>query len=127
MPNSVVLTNHQDRRERQPDKNPVWEYVFTFQIITGGGNAEQTIECPVNGILQEATIEVGAAAGITGTIDVDFDDNRDVEFSANAALAESSTTFLSFTKPVDTFNIRADSSDDPTSGVWDIVVTCRGI
>lgn len=127
MPNSVVQTSHEDRRERQPHKHPAWEYVYTFEIITGGGNAEQTVECPVNGILLEAVIEVGAAAGISGTVDVDFDDNRDVEFSANATLAEGSTTKLAFNKPVNTFNIRADTSDDPTSGTWDIVVTVRGL
>lgn len=127
MANSAVLTSFLDRRSRQPNTMPVWEYVYTFTIDTGGGSAEQTVTVPVNGIFQEAVIEVGAAAGITGTVNVDLDDNRDNEFSGNAALAEGSLTTLAFSKPVDTFKVRADPSDDPTSGTWDIIVTCRGI
>ncbi len=129
MANAVVLTSHQDRRSRQPNFSPVWEYVYTFTFEADGGVTEQTVEVPVNGILQEATIEAGTIGGESGTVAVDFDDSRDAEFSANAGLIEGSDTFLSFSKPVATFNIRVTPTVDPANGQadHDVVVTVRGI
>lgn len=128
MANSAVLTSHQNRRALQPNTHPAWKYVYTFSIEAGGGHAEQTVTVPVNGILQEAVIEVGTTAQGSETVNVDFDDDRDVEFSTNSTLAESSETKLAFSKPVDTFKIRVDPVDDPDSGDdWVIVVTVRGL
>ncbi len=85
---------------------------------------------PINGTLREMVIEVGAAAGITGTVNVDFDDSQGVEFDTNATLGEATETIVTMNsgngKVVNSFTIRVDPSDDPTSGDWDIVVTCRG-
>jgi hypothetical protein len=87
-------------------------------------------EVLVNGMLREMVIEVGAASGITGTVNVDFDDNRGVEFDTNGTLGEGSETIVTpnsgVGKPVSNLTIRVDPSDDPTSGDWVIVVTCRG-
>ncbi len=114
-------------RNTEPHVKPVWKRTTTFTIETGGGHAEISETIAVNGILKEVVIEVGAAAGISGTVDVDLDDSDGVEFSTNATLAEGSETILSFDKPVTDFIIRADASDDPTSGDWTITVTTRGI
>lgn len=129
MANSVSLTGFVEGRNEEPFSKPVWEQEVIFVVEAGGGHAEQTYTVLVNGILQEAVIEVGAAGGITGTVNVDFDDNNGVEFSANASLGEGSETILSFSKPVNNFIIRADASDDPTTGQadWLIKITCRGI
>ena len=127
MANSAVLTSSVERRRKEPLIKPTWERVVTFTIETGGGSAEISHTVLVNGILREAVIEVGSAAGISGTVDVDFDDNRGVEFDNNATLAEASETILTFTKPVSDFIIRLDPSAAPTSGDWLIVVTTRGI
>jgi len=128
MANAAVLTSLVESRNTEPNVKPIWEQVVTFTIETGGGHAELSHTVPVNGTLREMVIEVGAAAGITGTVDVDFDDNRGVEFDTNATLAEGSETIVtpSGGKVVDGFIIRVDASAAPTSGNWDIVVTCRG-
>ncbi len=109
--------------------DPVWKRKITFSIEAGGGHDELTHSVKINGILQEAVIEVGTTTQGSETVNVDFDDDEGVEFSANASLAESSETILAFSKPIaGTFDIRVDPGDDPDSGSdWEIVVTCRGI
>lgn len=109
--------------------DPVWKRQATFTIEAGQGHAEITYSVDINGILQEAVIEVGTTTQGSETVNVDFDDDEGVEFSANASLAESSNTILAFSKPVaGSFDIRVDPGDDPDSGSdWEIVVTCRGI
>ncbi len=109
------------------EKNPVWKQVTTFIVEAGGGHAEISKTIQINGILLDATIEVGSAAGISGTANVDFDDSSGVEFSANATLAEGSETVLAFFKAVTDFAIRVDVSAAPTSSTWTITVTTRGI
>lgn len=130
MANSSVLTSAVERRNKEPNVAPVWERKVTFTIDTGGGSTELSHTVIVNGTLKQMVIEVGAAAGITGTVNVDFDDNNGVEFDANATLGEASETIVTPNSgngvPVDNFIIRADPSDDPTSGIWEITVTCRG-
>ncbi len=108
---------------------PVWKRKVTFTIEAGGGHAELTQTVNINGLFQEAVIEVGTTTQGSETVNVDFDDDEGVEFSANASLAESSETILAFSKPVaGSFDIRVDPGDDPDSGDdWLIVVTCRGI
>lgn len=130
MANSSTVTSFVDRRNQEPNVKPIWEQVITFTIEADGGHAELSHTVKVNGTLREMVIEVGAAGGITGTVNVDFDDNRGVEFDTNASLAELSETIVtpSGGKVVDDFIIRVDPSDDPTTGSadWTIVVTCRG-
>jgi len=130
MANSSTLTSSVDLRNAEPYIKPVWEQVITFLIEAGGGATEIKHTVYVNGILREMVIEVGTAGGITGTVNVDFDDNRGVEFDTNASLAEGSETIVtpSGGKFVNDFIIRLDPSDDPTAGNddWEIVVTCRG-
>ena len=128
MANSVSKTGESDRRNTEPLIKPAWEQEITFVVEAGGGDAEQAYTVLVNGILLEAVIEVGTTTQGSETVNVDFDDNNDVEFSANASLAESSKTILSFFKSVDNFIIRVDTGDDPDSGDdWEIKITCRGI
>lgn len=129
MANSSALTSSVHRREIEPNIKPVWEQVITFTIEAGGGASELSYTAKVNGLLLEAVIEVGAVADISGTANVDFDDNRGVEFAANASLAEGSETILSFFKPINDMIIRVDPSDDPDTGKddWEIVITLRGI
>lgn len=123
MANSVKLTSPPLAGD------PVWKRKVTFLIEAGQGHDELTYSVQINGILQEAVIEVGTTSQGSETVNVDFDDDEGVEFSANASLAESSETILAFSKPVaGTFDIRVDPGDDPDSGDdWEIVVTCRGI
>lgn len=127
MANGSVLTSLLERRNLEPHTKQVWERKVAFTIETGGGSDELSHEVIVNGTLKDIVIEVGAAAGITGTVNVDFDDNNGVEFDNNDTLAESSETVVAPNKVVDNFTIRANPSDDPTSGDWVIVVTCKGI
>jgi len=130
--NSSTLTSVSDRRVQEPDNKPTWEQVVTFTIEADGGVTEISHTVYVNGNLREMIIEVGAAGGISGTANVDFDDNRGIEFDTNATLAEGSETVvymnLGVGKVVDDFIIRLTPSDDPTTGSddWTIVVTCRG-
>lgn len=143
MTNSAVQTSLSDRRQndttnllenRQQRGNrfPVWEEVITFTIEADGGSAELTYTSEVNGLLTEMIIEVGTAAVITGTVSVDFDTTRDVEFDTNDGLGEGSETLVELNsgagKPLNGFKIRVDPSDDPTGAgeVWEIVVTCIG-
>ena len=130
MANSVVLTSSTDERNTESHIKKTWEQVYTFTVETGGLSVEMTQLVPINGNLREMVIEVVAAAGITGTVNVDLDDSRGVEFDTNATLAESSETIVEFNsgvgKAVNKFTIRVDPSDDPTSGDWEIVVTVRG-
>ncbi len=131
MANSSSVSS-KDSRNNEPYVKPVWEIVTTFIIEADGGATELSQNIDINGSLKEMTIEVGAATGITGTVNVDLDDNRGIEFDTNATLGEGSETSVSFNtgvgKVVDGFAIRLDPSDDPTSGQddWEIVVTCRG-
>ena len=130
--NSASLNSSVERRNKEPNVGKVWERVTLFLIEPGGGHAEISEEIIVNGILKEMIIEVGAASGITGTVNVDFDDNRGVEFDTNATLGEGSETIVSMAtgtgKPVVNFTIRLDASDDPVTNAddWQIFVTCRG-
>ena len=109
--------------------DPVWKRKVTFLIAVGGGSAEMTQTVNINGLLQDVVIEVGTTNQGSVTVNVDFDDDEGVEFSANASLAESSDTILSFSKPIaGSFDIRVDPGDDPDSGAdWIIVVSCRGL
>jgi hypothetical protein len=126
MANSAIQSSF-DRRNSEPNTKKVWEQTVTFTIETGGGHVEIPVTIPTNGMLRESVIEVGAAAGITGTVDVDFDDSNGVEFDTNATLAEGSETIVTYTdKAVNGFIIRVDPSAAPTSGDWIITVTCRG-
>ncbi len=131
MANSSAVTS-KDSRADEPYVRPIWEIIATFTIEAGGGVSEISQAIAINGSLKEMTIEVGAAGGITGTVNVDLDDNRDIEFDTNAALGELTDTIVSFNtgvgKVVDGFTIRLTPSDDPTTGNddWEIVVTCRG-
>ena len=132
MANSVSVTSSLDRRNLEPNIKKVWEYEVTFVIEADGGHAEISHTLPVNGMLREMVIEVGAAGGITGTVNVDFDDSNGVEFDTNATLAEGSETIVTPNsgngKAINGLIIRLDASDDPTTGQddWEIVVTCRG-
>lgn len=126
MANSSELTSLVEDRNTEPNIKPIWERVVTFTVETGGGSDEMSHDVLVNGTLRDVVIEVGVAAGITGTVNVDLDDNRGVEFKANATLAEGSETIVAPNKVVNNFTIRVDPSDDPTSGDWVIVVTCKG-
>lgn len=127
MANSAATVPVEDRN-LEPITKPVWERVTTFTIEAGGGHAEISETIAVNGLLLEVVIEVGTTTQGSETVNVDLDDNRGVEFSANSSLAESSETVLSFFKPVDNFIVRVDAGDDPDSGNdWLIVVTTRGI
>ena len=113
---------------RHHTKNPVWETKTVFSIDAGDGSVELTEEVEINGTLKNIVIVVGAATGIVGTVDVDFDDADDNEFDANVALAEGSTTIPgSIDQPVNNFKIRVNPSDDPTSGTWTITVYAKGI
>lgn len=132
MANSVSVTSFLDNRNSEPNIKKVWEYEVTFVIEADGGHAEISHTLPVNGMLREMVIEVGAAGGITGTVNVDFDDSNGVEFDSNATLAELSETIVTMNsgagKAINGLIIRLDASDDPTSGQddWEILVTCRG-
>ena len=130
MANSVSVTAFTDNRNDEPHIKKVWEYEVTFIVEADGGATELSHTLPVNGMLREMVIEVGAAVGITGTVNVDFDDSNGVEFDTNATLGELSETTVTMNsgngKPVNNFTIRVNPSDDPTSGTWTITVTCRG-
>ena len=127
MANSAAVSSSTDERNTQPNIKKVWEETVLFTVETGGGHAEMSYTMPINGMLRESVIEVGAAAGITGTVNVDFDDSNGVEFDTNATLAEGSETIVTYTdKAINGLIIRVDPSDDPTSGDWEITVTCRG-
>ncbi len=127
MANSATTITY-DHREDHPHDRPVWQTTTTFLIETGGGHAEITKTVPINGLLQEVVFEVGTTTQGSETVNIDLDDGKGVEFSANATLAESSETILSFSKPLKDLIIRCDAVDDPDSGAdWEIVVTCRGI
>ncbi len=132
MANSVSVTSLVDRRNLEPHTKKIWEIVSTFVIEAGGGATEISHTVPINGLLREATIQVGDAGGITGTVNVDFDDADSVPFDTNNTLGEGSKTLTVFNlgvgKPVNNFIIRLDPSDDPTAGNddWEIIVTCRG-
>lgn len=123
----TAVTTKKDNRSRGPEF-PVWETKTVFTIDAGDGSTELTEEVEVNGRLTDLVIVVGAAAGITGTVDIDFDDADDNEFDANAGLAEGSTTIpASIDQPVNNFKIRCNPSDDPTSGSWTITVYAKGL
>ena len=132
MANSSSVTSSLDRRNIEPNTMKVWEVTVTFLIEAGGGSDEMSHEVVINGLLREAFIAVGAAGGISGTVNVDFDDSNDVEFDTNASLAELSETVVAFNTrvgiPVTSFTIRVDPTDDPAAGQddWEIAVTCRG-
>jgi len=107
---------------------PVWETKTVFTIDAGDGSTELTEEVLINGRLMDLVIVVGAAAGITGSVDIDFDDADGNEFDSNAGLAEGSTTIpSSIDQPVNNFDIRCNPSDDPTSGSWTITVYAKGL
>ena len=111
-------------------RRPVWETTTVFTIAVGDGHAELTEEVAIEGILKDLVIVVGAAAGITGTVSVDFDDNHDVEFDSNAGLAEGSETIpANIDKPVRNFKIRVDPSAEPIGAgeTWVITVYAKGI
>ncbi len=128
MANSSALTSDVERRNKETHIFPIWKREVTFTVETGGGSTELSHTVNANGMLRDATISVGAAAGITGTVNVDFDDSDGIEFDTNATLGEGSETVVTFSggKPVTDFIIRLDPSDDPTSGDWTITVVCRG-
>lgn len=128
MANSSALTGEIERRNKETHIFPIWKREITFTVETGGGSTELSHTVIVNGTLRNMTISVGAAAGITGTVNVDFDDSDGIEFDINATLGEGSETIVtpSGGKVVTDFIIRLDPSDDPTSGDWTTVVVCRG-
>lgn len=132
MANSSTLTSSVERRNEEPILMSVWERKVTFLVEADGGHTEISHDVEVNGLFREAFIAVGAAAGITGTVEVDFDDSDGVEFDTNSALGEGSETAVAMNSgagiPINGFTIRVDPSDDPTTGNddWEIVVTCRG-
>ncbi len=132
MANSSSITSSLDRRNIEPYTKKVWEATVTFLVEAGGGAAEMSHTVSINGLLREAFIAVGSAGGITGNVDVDFDDSNGVEFDTNNTLSEGSETVVAFNNrvgiPITSFTIRVDPSDDPTAGNddWEIVVTCRG-
>lgn len=127
MANSAVQSSVTDKRNTEPNTKTVWEQNILFTIETGGGAAELSFTVPTNGILRESVIQVGAAAGVTGTVNVDFEDSNGVPFDTNSALVEGSSTIVTYTdKAVNGFVVRVDPSAAPTSGVWEITVTCRG-
>lgn len=111
------------------EKQPIWETVSVFTVSVGSGHAEITEEIDVEGTLKDLAIVVGAAAGITGTVEVDFDDNNDVEFDSNAGLGEVSTTTPTIDKVVKGFKIRVDPSAEPIGAgeTWTITVYAKGI
>ncbi len=128
MANSVSLTDFIENRNDEPNIKPIWMTEVTFVVEAGGGDAEISHTVPVNGLLLNATIEVGTTTQGSETVNVDLDDGSGVEFSANASLTENSETVLSFFKAVTGVIIRVDPGDDPDSGDdWLIVVTLRGI
>ena len=122
----TAVTTTIDNRRTSKDY-PVWSTTTVFTIDASDGAAELTKEVLINGTLKDLSIVVGAAAGITGTVNVDFDDNNDIEFDSNAALSESTTATPTIDKVVTNFKIRVDPSDDPTSGSWTITVNAKGI
>jgi len=123
----TAATTVVDNRHRGP-KYPVWQTTTVFTIDAGDGSTELTEEVEINGRLMDLVIVVGAATGIAGTVDIDFDDADDNEFDANAGLAEGSTTIpSSIDQPVNNFKIRCNPSDDPTSGSWLITVYAKGL
>lgn len=113
---------------RSQSSSPVWEQIHTFVFDAGDGHAELSQTCDINGTLKRIWIDVGAATGIAGTVNVDFDDADGHEFDTNAGLTEGSTTKpASIDEPIDGMIIRVDPSDDPTDGSWTITVYLRGI
>ena len=132
MANSSSLTDYIEERNSEPHANPIWMREVTFVVEADGGATELSHTVVVNGMLRNMTIEVGAANGITGTINLDVDDINSVALDTNNTLAEGSGTLVSFNSgvgiPVNNFILRCDPSDDPTAGSddWEIVVTCRG-
>jgi len=121
----TAVTGKIDNRKNQD--YPVWLTTTVFTIAAGDGSAELTEEVLINGTLKDLQIVVGTATGIAGTVDVDFDDIHNIEFDANATLAEGSTTSPTIDKVVTNFKIRVNPSDDPTSGTWLITVYAKGI
>jgi len=123
----TAVTTKKDNRSRGPEF-PVWETKTVFTIDAGDGSAELTEEVEINGRLMDLRIVVGAAAGIEGTVDIDFDDADDNEFDANVGLTESSTTVpANIDQPVNNFKIRCNPSDDPGSGSWLITIFAKGL
>ena len=122
-----AVTTKKDNRHKGAEF-PVWETVTVFTIDAGDGSAELTEEVEINGRLMDLRIVVGVAAGISGTVDIDFDDADDNEFDANAGLTEESTTVPSnIDQLVNNFKIRCNPSDDPGSGSWLITVYAKGL
>ncbi len=126
MPIAVVTAKYDSRFQL---RQPVWDITTVFTASVGSGHDELSETVPVNGILQEIAIVVGSAAGISGTVEVDFDDNNSIEFLANTTLAEGSTTTISLNRPVNNFIIRCDPSAEPIGAdeTWDITIYTKGI
>ncbi len=120
MANSGVLTTELDRRNLEPTKQPVWEHVLTYTIEADGGSSEIKVPLPINGIIRHISAVVGAAGGITGTINLAIDDNADAEIFSATSLAESTTNNFQVDLPVSgTIDVGVNPSDDPTTGQSD--------
>ena len=78
MANSSTDTSGVDKRNTEPHVKPIWERKVTFTIETGGGHDELTHTVQANGKLREMVIEVGAAAGISGTGKGIYQRHRDI-------------------------------------------------
>ena len=125
---TAALSTPTDRRSDSLDRRPVWEQIVTYTIDAGDGHAEVKQAIPINGILQKIICKVGAATGITGTVNLAIDDNSDNEIFAVTSLAESTTYTYNVYEPLSgIIDVGLDPSDDPTSGSWTVTVTLRGI
>ena len=130
MANRGSLTTSLDRRNIEPKIKQVWENVLTYTIEADGGASEIKVAVPTNGIIKFISVVIGAAGGITGTINIAIDDNADAEIFSDTSLAESSTNNYHVDLPVSgIIDVGINPSDDPTTGQddWTIVVTLRGI
>lgn len=130
MAGTAVLTSSVERRNKEPNVKAVWERVLTYTLTTSSGGDAITLTLPnFNGILRRITVESGAAAGITGTLTLAINDNRDNPiFPATAGPAEGAASVFDVDNVmVGDIDVVVDPSDDPTSGTWVIVVVLQGV
>ncbi len=90
MANSSSVSS-KDSRNNEPYVKPVWEIVTTFIIEADGGATELSQNIDINGSLKEMTIEVGAATGITGTVNVALASAQDAALFSEGGLADATT------------------------------------
>lgn len=126
MAGSATLTSSYDRRNIEPNRQPVWEAILTFAFISGD-TAEVKYALPINGLLQKIVVTNSGASGAVVTSTVAIDDNGDNEIFSAGSLAESTTYNYSVNEPVSgTIDIGVTPSTDPLSA-YSVTVTLRGI